>query len=70
MQRHVYRRPFDFGERKGFSVLWIRVLTPLTLGDYGFENDSPYDVDESIGTVAATGGTTPYAYRIVSESMA
>ena len=70
MQRHVYRRPYDFGERKGFSVLLIRVLTPLTLGDYEFENESPYDVDEVIGTVTATGGTSPYKYRIVSETMA
>ena len=70
MQRHVYRRPFDFGERKGFSVLWIRVLTPLTLGNYAFENASPYDVDESIGTVAATGGTPPITYEILSQTVA
>ena len=70
MQRYVYRRPFDFGERRGFSVLLIRLLTPLTLGDYEFENASPYDVDEVIGTMTATGGTSPYKYRIVSETMA
>ena len=43
---------------------------PLTLGDYEFANASPYDLAESIGTVMATGGTAPYAYRIVSETMA
>jgi len=45
-------------------------VAPLALGDYGFENASPYDVDEVIGTVTATGGTAPYVYSILTQTVA
>ena len=39
----------------------------LTLDDDSFQNASPFDQDESIGTVVATGGTPPYTYEILSQ---
>jgi hypothetical protein len=42
---------------------------PLALADDAFSNSSPFDLDESIDTVAATGGTPPYQYEILSQTL-
>lgn len=42
---------------------------PLTLADDSFSNTEPFDDDEEIGTVAATGGTAPYSYEIISQTL-
>lgn len=40
----------------------------LSLTDYpDVTNESPYANDESIVTVAASGGSTPYSYKILSQ---
>ena len=44
-------------------------LKELTLADDSYENTSPYDNAESIGTVAATGGVTPYSYAIIDQRL-
>jgi hypothetical protein len=42
---------------------------PLTLPDYpDVENESPYEQDEAIVTVAATGGSAPVSYSIEAQS--
>jgi len=44
--------------------------TPLNLADDSFQNASPFDPAESIGTIGtATGGTPPYAYSILSQTL-
>jgi len=55
-------------------VPWRRTVfpsavAPLTLPDYpDVENESPYADDESIVTVAATGGSAPVSYSIEAQS--
>lgn len=42
---------------------------PLALPDYpDVENESPFETDESIVTVAATGGSAPVSYSITAQS--
>jgi len=71
MQRYVYRRPFDFGRRLKLPVILVdAVVAPLSLPDYpDVENVSPYETDEEVVTVEATGGTPPYSYAITSQTL-
>jgi len=42
---------------------------PLTLTEDTFQNASPYNQDEAVGMVGATGGTTPYSFEIISQTL-
>jgi len=41
---------------------------PLTLADDTFTVTAPYEADDPVGTVAATGGTAPITYTILSQT--
>jgi len=38
---------------------------PLALAD----DESPFAIDDSVGTVEATGGSTPYSYSVQSQAL-
>jgi hypothetical protein len=40
---------------------------PLTLADDTADITAPFEVDDPVDTAAATGGTPPYSYRIISQ---
>jgi len=50
--------------------VFAAAVAPLNLADDSFQNASPFDPAESIGTIgAATGGTPPYQYSILSQTL-
>ena len=50
--------------------LFAAAAAPLSLPDYpDVENVSPYETDEEVVTVEATGGTPPYSYAITSQTL-
>ncbi len=42
---------------------------PPVVVDDNFSNEVPFDIGELIGTVQATGGTSPYTWEIVSQTL-
>jgi hypothetical protein len=53
----------------GTVVETTSAVVPLTLPDYpDVENESPFELDEIITTVAATGGSAPVSYSIEAQS--
>ena len=43
---------------------------PLAVTEDTFQNASPFEQDETIGTAAATGGSAPYTWEILSQTLA
>lgn len=49
--------------------VWPSAVVPLSLPDYpDVENESPFEQDEAIVTVAATGGSAPVSYSLTAQS--
>jgi hypothetical protein len=44
-------------------------VAPLDLADDSFSVESPFAEDDPVGTVAATGGSTPFSYSTVSAEL-
>jgi hypothetical protein len=44
-------------------------VAPLDLADDTFQVESPFEADDPVGTVLATGGTSPYSYSVVSQAL-
>jgi hypothetical protein len=42
---------------------------PLAVTEDTFQNSAPFNNDESIGTVGATGGSEPYAWEVLSQDL-
>lgn len=64
---HLYANPWDHLSLRR-RVYPAVTSTPLNLADDSFENTAPFDDDEEIGTVTATGGTESYTYSITAQS--
>lgn len=44
-------------------------MAPLVVHEETFYNDSPFTVGEVVGTCTATGGSSPYTWEIISQTL-
>lgn len=57
------------GSASGTATVAVYSGAPIAVTEATLTNTSPYDQDEVIGTVEATGGTSPYTWTIVSQTL-
>jgi hypothetical protein len=46
-----------------------RLVGSFYLADHTFIIESPFEVDDEVGTVEATGGAGGYSYEIISQTL-